>query len=93
MASVYASGRNKWEAMANVMLMARLYAEAYTTKYSALKCKPGERHHLPEVQAVSERIGKKQQEWLEFFTELEDQRLSKSFVDIFSVSRQRRDAQ
>jgi hypothetical protein len=47
---------------------------------------------MPEVQAVSERIGKKQQEWLEFFTELEDQRLSKSFVDIFTVSRQRRNA-
>jgi len=88
MAIVYASGRNKWEAIANVMLMAHLYAEGYATKYSALKCKPGERHYLPEVQAVSERIGKKQQEWLEFFTELEDQRVSKSFVKIFGVSQQ-----
>jgi hypothetical protein len=93
MAIVYASGRNKWEAIANVMLMARLYAEGYTTKYSALRCKPGEKHYLPEVQAVSERIGEKQQEWLEFFTELEDQRVSKSFVSIFGVSQQGWNAQ
>ncbi len=93
MAVVYASGRNKWEAIANVMLMTRLYAEGYTTKYTALECRPGKKHYLPEVHAVSERIGKKQQEWLEFFTELGDQRLSKSFLDIFSVSRRRRNAQ
>ncbi len=93
MAVVYASGRNKWEAVANVMLMTRLYAEGYTTKYTALKCRPGKKHYLSEVHAVSERIGKKQQEWLEFFAELGDQRLSKSFVDIFSVSRRRRNVQ
>lgn len=87
-AVVYASGRNKWEAIANVMLMNRLYAESYTTKYAALKCKAGGRHYLPESRAVSERIGKKQQEWLVFLTELDDQRVNKSFVNIFSVSRQ-----
>jgi hypothetical protein len=89
-AVVYASGRNKWEAIANVMLMTRLYAESYTTKYTTLKCKAGGRHYLPEIRAVSERIGKKQQEWLMFFTELDDQRVSKFFVNIFSVSRQGR---
>jgi hypothetical protein len=93
MAVVYASGRNKWEAIANVMLMTRMYAEGYATKYTTLKCRPGKRNYLPEVHTVSERISKKHQEWLEFFTELEDQRLSKSFVDIFSVSRQSRNAQ
>jgi len=93
MAVVYASGRNKWEAIANVMLMTRLYAEGYTTKYTALRCRPGKKRYLPEVHAVSERIAKRQQEWLEFSKELEDQRLSKSFVDIFSVSRQRRNAE
>jgi hypothetical protein len=36
-AVVYASGRNKWEAVANVMLMTRLYAEGYTAKYTSLK--------------------------------------------------------
>ena len=64
---MYASGRNKWEAIANVMLMSRLYAEGYTAKYTSLKCK--------------------QQEWLKFFIVLEDQRLTESFLDIFSVSR------
>lgn len=31
-AVVYASGQNKWEAMANVMLLTRVYAEGYTAK-------------------------------------------------------------
>ena len=83
---MYASGRNKWEATANVMLMTRLYAEGYSTKYTALKCKPGGRHYLPEIRAVSERIGKKQQEWLKFFMTLEGQHLTESFLDIFSAS-------
>jgi hypothetical protein len=82
MAVVYASGQNKWEAIANVMLMARLYAEGYTKKYTALKCKPGARHYLPEVHAIYEKIVKKQHEWLKFSTELEDRHLSKSFADI-----------
>jgi len=49
-AVVYASGRNKWEALANVMLMTRLYAEGYAAKYASLKCKPGGKHCLPEIQ-------------------------------------------
>lgn len=85
-AVVYASGRNKWEAIANVILMTRLYAEGYTRKYTSLKCKPDGKNCLPEVQAVSKRICEKQQEWLKFFTELEGQRVSKSFVGIFSAS-------
>jgi hypothetical protein len=85
-AVVYASGRNKWEAIANVMLMARLYAEGYTTKYTALKCKPGERHYLTEIHEVSKQIAKKQQEWLKFFMELEKQHLTESFLDIFLAS-------
>jgi hypothetical protein len=93
MAVVYGSGRNKWEAIANVMFMTRLYAEGYTTKYAALKCKVGGKHCLPQIHAVSERIGKKQGEWLVFLTELDDQRVSKSFVNIFSVGRQGWDAQ
>jgi len=92
-AVVYASGRNKWEAIANVMLMTRLYAEGYTTKYATLKCKAGGRHYLSEIRAISERIGKKQQEWLVFFAELDDQLASKSFVNIFGVSQQGSNAQ
>lgn len=80
---MYASGRNKWEALANVMLMARLYAEGYTKKYTALKCKPGGKHCMLEIHEVSEKIGKRQKEWLTFFLELEGQHLSKSFLDIF----------
>jgi hypothetical protein len=85
-AVVYASGRNKWEAIANVMLMARLYAEGYIAKYTSLTCKPGGKHCLTEIQEVSKRICQKQQEWLKFRTELEGQHVSKSFVGIFSVS-------
>jgi len=85
-AVLYASGRNKWEAIANVMLMTRLYAEGYTAKYISLKCKPGGKHCLREIHEVSEEIGKKQQEWLKFFIELEGQHLTESFLDIFSVS-------
>jgi hypothetical protein len=85
-AIVYASGQNKWEAIANVMLMARLYAEGYAKKYTSLKCKPDGKNHLFEIGAVSERICKKQREWLKFFTELEGQHLTKSFIDIFSAS-------
>lgn len=84
-AVVYGSGRNKWEAIANVMLMTRLYAEGYTRKYTSLKCKPDGKNCLPEIQGVSKRICKKQQEWLKFLTELEGQRVSESFVGIFSV--------
>jgi hypothetical protein len=69
--------------MANVMLMTRLYAESYVAKYASLKCKPGGTNFLPDIQEISKRIGKKQQEWLKFLTTLEDQHLSKSFVDIF----------
>jgi hypothetical protein len=83
-AVLYASGRNKWEAIANVILMTRLYADGYTAKYTSLKCKPDGKHCLPEIQEVSKRIGKKQQEWLKFFTELEGQHRSKSFVDILA---------
>jgi hypothetical protein len=83
---VYASGRNKWEAIANVMLMTRLYAEGYTTKYTALKCKPRERHYLTEIHEVSKKIAKKQQEWLKFFVELEKQHLTESFLDVFLAS-------
>jgi hypothetical protein len=82
----YASGRNKWEAIANVMLMTRVYAEGYTTKYRPLKCKPGERHYLTEVHHVSGKIVEKQKEWLKFFIELEKQRLTESFLDVFSAS-------
>jgi len=85
-AILYASGRNKWEAIANVMLMTRLYAEGYTAKYISLKCKPGCKHFLTEIHEVSKKIGKKQQEWLKFFIELEGQHLTASFLDIFSVS-------
>ena len=85
-AVVYASERNKWEAIANIMLMTRMYAEGYTAKYTSLKCKPGSRHRLREIQEVSKRIRKRQQEWLKFLIELEGQHVSKSFVDIFSVS-------
>jgi hypothetical protein len=83
---VYASGRNKWEAIANVMLMTRLYAEGYKTKYTALKCKPGKRHYLTEIHEVAKRIAKKQQEWLKFFIELEKQHLNESFLDVFLAS-------
>ncbi|MGH9512645.1 MAG: hypothetical protein ACRD2U_10980 [Terriglobales bacterium] len=85
-AVVYASGRNKWEAVANVMLMIRLYAEGYTAKYSSLKCKPDGKHCLPEIHAVSERVGRKQREWLKFLTKLEDQHVTSPFVDIFDVT-------
>lgn len=85
-AVVYASGRNKWEAIANVMLMTRLYAEGYTTRYTALKCKPGERHYLSEIHEVSKKIAEKQQEWLKFFVELEKQHVSESFLEVFSLS-------
>jgi hypothetical protein len=84
-AVVYASGRNKWEAIANVMLMTRLYAEGYTAKYTSLKCKPGGKNCLPEVKEVLKRICKEQQEWLRFFTELESQHVDKSLVDIFTI--------
>jgi hypothetical protein len=83
-AVLYASGRNKWEAIANVMLMTRLYAQAYTAKYTSLKCKPGGKHCLTEIHEVSEKIGKKQQEWLNFFLELEGQHLTESFLDILA---------
>jgi len=66
--------------------MSRLYAEGYTAKYTSLKCKPG-KHRLREIHEVSEKIVKKQQELLKFFIVLEDQRLTESFLDIFSVSR------
>lgn len=85
-AVVYASGRNKWEAIANVMVMTRLYAESYSRKYASLKCKPDGKSCLPDVHEVSKRIRKKQQEWLKFLTELEGQRVSESFIGIFSVS-------
>jgi hypothetical protein len=81
-AVVYASGQNKWEAIANVILMARMYAEGYIKKYTSLKCKPGGKHCLTEIHAVSERIAEKHHEWLKFFRELESQHPSKSFVDI-----------
>ena len=81
-AVVYASGKNKWEAIANILLMTRLYAEGYIAKYTTLKCKPGSKDCLPEIRAVSERMSKKYHEWLEFLTELENQQLSESFVDI-----------
>ncbi|HXF14190.1 MAG TPA: hypothetical protein VN517_13625 [Terriglobales bacterium] len=55
---VYASGQNKWEAIADVMLMTRIYAQGYTEKYSSLKCKAGSKHYLTEVSQVSEKIGK-----------------------------------
>jgi hypothetical protein len=83
-AVVYASYQNKWEAIANVMLMTRLYAKGYTTKYTSLKCKPDGKHCLPEIQEVDKRIEKRQQEWLKFLAELEGQHLSKSFADIFA---------
>ena len=87
-AILYASGRNKWEAVANVMLMVRLYAEGYTAKYTSMKCKPGGKHCLIEILEVSKEIAKKQKEWLRFFTELEGQRLTEAFADILaSVSR------
>jgi hypothetical protein len=89
-AIVYASGRNKWEAIANVMLMTRLYAEGYTTKYTALKCKPGGKNCLTEIRQISEKIGKKQHDWLKFFKELERQHRTESFFDIFAASSQRR---
>src|SRR5438045_392134 len=54
-AILYASGRNKWEAIANVMLMTRLYAEGYTAKYISLKCKPGCKHFLTEIHEVSKK--------------------------------------
>jgi hypothetical protein len=60
-AVVYASGRNKWEAIANVMLMTRLYAVGYAAKHTSLKCKPGGKNSLREILEVSEKIGKKQQ--------------------------------
>lgn len=85
-AVVYSSGRNKWEAIANVMLMTRLYAEGYRAKYASLKCKPGGKHCLPEIQGFSRKIGKRQQQWLKFLMELEGQYFSKKFVDIFSLS-------
>ena len=85
-AIVYASGQNKWEAIANVMLMTRLYAEGYTKKYISLKCKPGSKHCIPEIHEVSKKIGERQKEWLNFFVELEGQHLSKSFLDIFRRS-------
>jgi hypothetical protein len=85
-AIVYASGRNKWEAIANVMLMTRLYAEGYAAKYTSLKCKPGGKHCLTEIHEVSKKIGKKQQEWLTFFIELEKQHLSRVFLDVFLAS-------
>jgi hypothetical protein len=66
--------------------MARVYAEGYMAKYTSLKCKPGGKHCLTEIPEVAKRITKRQQEWLKFFTELENQHLSKSFVDIFSAS-------
>jgi hypothetical protein len=59
-AVVYASGRNKWEAMANVMLMAHVYAECYMAKYPSLKCKPGRKQCLSEIREVSEKIDKRQ---------------------------------
>lgn len=86
-AVVYASGRNKWEAVANVMLMTRLYAEGYTAKYTSLKCKPGCSHYLTEIQGVSEKIGTKQQEWVKSFMELEGQHVTYSFVDIFASAK------
>lgn len=84
-AVVYASGRNKWEAMANVMLMAHVYAECYMAKYASLKCKPGRKHCLSEIREVSEKIDKRQREWIKFFGELEGQHLSESFVNIFAL--------
>jgi hypothetical protein len=83
MAVVYASGRNKWEAIANVMLMVRLYAEGYIIKYTSLKRKPGGKDCLPKIREVSKRTGIRQREWLKFLSGLEGQRLSKSFVEIF----------
>jgi hypothetical protein len=85
-AVVYASGRNKWEAIANVMLMTRLYAEGYTAKYTSLKCKPGGKHCLTDIHEVSKKIGKKQQEWVKFFIELEKQHLNRVFLDVFLAS-------
>ena len=82
-AVVYASGQNKWEAIANVMLMARLYAQGYTKKYTPLKCKPGGQHCTPEIHEVSEKRPKRQKEWRMFFMELENQHLTESFLDIF----------
>lgn len=82
-AVVYASGQDKWEAVANVILMTRLYAEGYTAKYPSLKCKPGTQNCLAEIHELSRKIAKRQKAWIEFFSELEGQRLTASFVDIF----------
>lgn len=79
----YASGQDKWEAVANVILVTHLYAEAYTAKYPSLKCKPGKKNYLTEIDEVSRKIAKKQKAWIEFFSELEGQHLTESFVDIF----------
>jgi hypothetical protein len=83
-AVVYASGRNKWEAVANVMLMTQLYAEGYAKKYAALKCKPSGKHCLPEIREVSQKVAKKQKQWLKFLAGLEGQHLSESFVDVLA---------
>jgi len=87
MAVVYASGRNKWEDVANVMLMTRLYAEGYTGKYMSLKCKPGCKHYLAEIHGVSKKVCKRQKEWLRFFLHLQGQHLTRSFVEIFTSAK------
>ena len=81
-AILYQSLQNKWEAVANIILMARVYAEGYITKYSSLKCKQGRQNCLPKIENVSKKIEKKQIEWLRFLTEVDDQHLSASFADI-----------
>lgn len=81
-AVVYASGQNKWEAIANIMLMTRIYADGYTAKYTSLQCKPGGKNCLPGIQLISEKIANRQKEWLKFLAELQGQHLSKSLADI-----------
>jgi hypothetical protein len=66
--------------------MTRLYAEGSAAKYTSLKCKPGGKHCLTEIHEVSKTIGKKQQEWLKFFIELEKQHRSRVFLDVFLAS-------
>lgn len=84
-AVLYASGQNKWEATANVILMARVYSEGYTAKYTSLKCKSDRKHCLSEIHELSKKISKRQEEWRRFLKELEGQHLTKSFSDIFGV--------
>jgi len=84
-AVVYASGGNKWEAIANVILMTHLFADVYAKKYTSLKCKAHRKNYLPEICAIDEGICKRRHEWLHFLTELEGQAPTQSFVDIFGI--------